>query len=323
LDEKVSGSLTFTDEISNNYVLGYTRTALRAKTTRSILGGSPVTKFFYDEVAVLTAQISLLLEPITNWLYSVVQPASKHRHSIQDLHQSLHNIVSRAAYLSICIRLSPTIFHFVDVSPGTPYDYDDQHNLNSEIYTKSKEAVLEIHRRNLHRWTIERDDAALSVEAFPTDSDKNSREGKRAIEKHNAILDNPPTPPGRVYRAICKIGVWPIINRYKPGSDEDDKVLEQPLHEKNGQRIVQICKSAIVCYYGREDQRGGYERVRHFNRRKRKEFKVKDKSAALKVVKMVGVLGAIAGVLLMKDDPHGMLERLKEFMGDILTGQAS
>lgn len=72
--------------------------------------------------------------------------------------------------------------------------------------------------------------------------------------KFSAIDNNPPTPPGQKYRALTKIGVWPVITRYKAGGDHDD---DSPcpdgslrLSEKDGMRILQISKGAVVNYYG-------------------------------------------------------------------------
>jgi len=47
-----------------------------------------------------------------------------------------------------------------------------------------------------------------------------------------------------------KIGVWPTITRYKPGGDEDDEKgdVGKYLGEKNGLRILEISKAAVVVY---------------------------------------------------------------------------
>lgn len=73
-----------------------------------------------------------------------------------------------------------------------------------------------------------------------------------------ARLDNAaPTPPGQNYRSLTKIAVWPTITRYKPGSAMDDTTLmpDGPLRqsEKDGMRIMQISRGAVVNYYGRID----------------------------------------------------------------------
>src|SRR6266536_1679337 len=59
----------------------------------------------------------------------------------------------------------------------------------------------------------------------------------------------------QTHRTMTKIGVWTVITRYKPGSDKDDEDdmegKTKALVDKDEFRIMEISKSAVVCYYGR------------------------------------------------------------------------
>lgn len=240
------------------YVVGFSRTALRASTVRTILNGHAVTEDFYPSVANLTAQIALLLHPLTSYLYSMPPPTSSSRELplVQDLYQSLHNLVSTAAYLSICIRLSPTIFHFNDLSPRTPYDSEETHSLEPDVWSASKQAVTDAYSSARKAHISARDNAKREIEELK----KKGRSWKlgRAERKLARILEKEPKPPGQSYRARAKIAAWMVISRYKAGSEEDDDE-DGELGDKDGFRVVRVCKSAAVVYYGEE--RRGKERV--------------------------------------------------------------
>jgi hypothetical protein len=226
------------------------------------LNGHPVTENFYPSVANLTAQIALLLHPLTSYLYSTSPPTSSSRELplVQDLYQSLHNLVSTAAYLSICIRLSPTIFHFNDLSPGTLYDSEETHSLEPEVWSASKQAVLDSYSSARKVHISARDNAQREIEEL-----KKKRRGwswklGRAERKLARILEKEPKQPGQSYRARAKIAAWMAISRYKAGSEEDDDDdVGGELGDKAGFRIMRVCKSAAVVYYGEE--RRGRERI--------------------------------------------------------------
>jgi hypothetical protein len=172
---------------------------------------------------------------------------------VQDLYQSLHNLVSTAAYLSICIRLSPTIFHFNDLSPGTVYDSEETHSLEPDVWTQSKQAVTDAYSSARKVHLAARDNASKEIEELKKKGKGRSWKLGRSERKLMKILEKEPKPPGQGYRARTKIAAWMAINRYKAGSEEDDdEDQELGLEEKDGFRIMRVCKSAAVVYYGEE-----------------------------------------------------------------------
>lgn len=237
---------------------GFGRTELRARTARTIIGANPVTEAFYPAVATLTAQIHLMLEPLTTYLYAKPAPVGKKLPLVQDLYQSLHNLVSQAAYLSLCVRMSPTILQFYDTTPGSNWEDKDMYCLETADYTKSKDAEIAAHTQRHIDWfrlyhplseTL-KDLDQLVVDNIVSKTDKVHNDAFTAVARS---LAQQPIAPGRTHRALTKISVWPVITRYKPGGDADDKEPNKPLLEKDGFRIFYIAKAAVLCYYGREN----------------------------------------------------------------------
>ncbi|TVY29964.1 hypothetical protein LHYA1_G001328 [Lachnellula hyalina] len=248
---------------------GYTRTALRAETCRSIIGARAVTENFYEEVAKLNAQVYLLLEPLTSYLYRLEPSDGKTIPGPANQYQSLHNLISSAAYLSLAVRMSPTIFFWVDVSPGTFYDQDDQTSLDNISYTRSKHAVTSAYTIARSQWVAEKQELDDLVADLEMRGQITTRRGTKAKQRQAAMQTQAPRQPTYEYRAMAKMGVWPSIKRFKPGSAADEERENEnprekiPLYMKNGSREYEISKGAVVCYYGkmgrRQDGRVGLE----------------------------------------------------------------
>lgn len=233
-------------------VIGFGRQALRAETARTIMGRNAVTENFYPSVAKLTAQISLLLKPLTDYLYGMQPRLGVPLPTIEDQYQELHNLVSTAAYLSLCTKLSATIFTFNDISPGTHWDDKDQYNLEADLYFQSRKAVFENYEHQRKAWNERLKKLNAEVDALKNAGKEDTRAGDKAPQALAAHQTAIPSDPGRDYRAMCKIGVWPVITRYKPGGDEDDEKGEcsRFVREKDGFRILRLAKGAVVLYYG-------------------------------------------------------------------------
>lgn len=159
---------------------GYKRTALRAHAVRTLIGNYAVTTHFDQNVARISAQLILLLKPLVTYLSQI------HNKHILDstypptdaLVQGIHDIVSRAGYLSICIRHDTSIFSFHYHKPGSAFDPKEHNCADLPYFQSSKENVI--------RDQLSQPKAAQSG--------------------------------SEVYRALTKIGVWPSITRYKSGS---------------------------------------------------------------------------------------------------------
>jgi hypothetical protein len=235
---------------------------------------------------------------------------------ITDQYQALHNLVSKAAYLSLCIRLSPTIFSLNDVNPGTPWDDTDHHSLEDRLYTESKGAVLANFTGKRAIWEHRRVELDAEVNALDAAGKTETRAGHNANTLLAAHLATEPKLSGWDYRPMVKIGVWPVITRYKPGGDEDDEKggCSKYLREKDGFRILQVAKGAVVVYYGWDGKdtdgrlapnpRGEKKRLRVWIKEKEKEKAGgKGMSEAGKVV--AGLGAAVVGVMVVGG--YGML----------------
>jgi hypothetical protein len=194
----------------------------------------------------MTTQISLLLEPLTLYL---LQQHKNHSpcHPFQppaSQFQALHDIVSEAGHLALCIRLSPDIFHFVSERPGEPFNNETQFCLDLKEFTDSKAAVV----------------AAQGVAAKGSktayggsESDFVTSEGSPA-----GTAENAPLYPA--HRALVKIAAWPSIKRYKRGNGVTGG-------EYSGFRIFDICPAGVICYWGVEKR----DRDEEFRKRAERE----------------------------------------------------
>lgn len=282
--------------IANFRLAGFERTALRSNTARTIIGQGAITKNFHKDVTNLTAKVALLLKPLTFFLYSRPPKDGAKNHRVQDQYQALHNIIALAAYLSLCIRLSPTIFYFSNVSPNTPYDEDQQHSVDARGYTKSKEAVVTAYRAaaaayQQKRAELEREIAKLKA-AGKSDTSRVFRKAQAKLDAHIAAQ---PDPPGQMHEALTKIGVWPNISRFKPGTQEDDETAT-PLASRRGCRIFEVSKSAVVCYYGPESRAKraeGRVRLEDFVEQKVKRYGKKERGLGKGVVFATAAAAAV------------------------------
>ncbi|KAI9047837.1 hypothetical protein LZ554_008545 [Drepanopeziza brunnea f. sp. 'monogermtubi'] len=278
---------------------GFQRRIVMSTTVRTVLGANAVTESFYPSVAKLSAQIFLMLQPLTNYLYSLPPPSNRKLPLVADLHQSLHNLVSHAAYLSICIRVSPSITQFVDLQPGVDWDPDDMYSLETEQYTQNKaDAIAAFSKNEWEPWrkrakaakeqvnfleqqqqSLEQQPTQAQLTQQATDQAKRDRANAKAradgtpekqdlspvripepkkLQDARTALDKvtqeKPEVPSWTHRAQTKISVWPVIRRYKAGSDADDKDHAKPLRERDGFRILLIAHGAVVAKYGRKDE---------------------------------------------------------------------
>jgi hypothetical protein len=268
-----------------------------------------VTENFYPSVATLTAQISLLLKPLTDYLYSMPPRKGKPLPKIADQYQALHNLVSTAAYLSLCIRLSPTIFSLNDISPGAHWDDTDQYSLEDGLLALSRDTAIINFKAEEAAWNKRRDELDKEVQALETAGKRETRAGDEASNRQAAHLATQPQMTGWDYRPMAKIGVWPVITRYKPGGDDDDEKggCSKYLMEKDGFRIWQIGKGAVVLYYGwygkqRPNPRGEKVRLREWIREKG-EVGGKVLNETQKAV--AGLGAAVVGIMMVGG--YGML----------------
>ncbi|RFU26629.1 hypothetical protein B7463_g9690, partial [Scytalidium lignicola] len=130
---------------------GFHRTFVRSHMIRTMMDqrDSVVTKNFESEVCRLTAQIYLLFEPLTRYLHSTTALKKEAIPRLEDHWQDLHDLVANTAFLSICIRSSADIFHFIQASPGETCDPEYFMLLDKEVLQKSKSAALAAHKAKM------------------------------------------------------------------------------------------------------------------------------------------------------------------------------
>jgi len=303
---------------------GFSRNAVRSHMVRTIVGKGPVTKYFHPEVAQLTAQVALLFNPLSDFLYRRPPTDGRANPQMADQYQALHNIISTAAYLSICIRLSPTIFYFTALAPNTPYDPADQHSLESLLYTHSKAAVLHSRTVALSLFQNRTSHLTTTLARLQTAGHRpTSRIYRRAQAALDSHLRTQPQPLSRTHRALVKIAIWPAIRRFKPGSSQDER-LNIPLETRDGFRIFDVGKAAAVFYYGMENRREalkGRTSLEVLARMKKRRYGEREPGVGRGVVLFAAAAAAaaVAGIPAALVYGEGFRRVAEEYLGGVFA----
>lgn len=233
------------------YSVGYSRQELRCKSIRTLMGGASLTPNFHKDCTNLTAQVLLLLMPLFNYLTLLPARPETVVPKATALYQSLHNILSSAAYLSICIRISPTIMHTVSLIPGTAYKPEEHTSIFQNSWTLSKTIVQNNWQRDGEELEAERARAEGYVLGYKNagvgriESNAGLRALRRLQDVQKKLADH--KPPGYTHQASVKIAIWPITKRYwagnsKPGGDMD------------GQSVFDVTTAGAIFYYKEKDR---------------------------------------------------------------------
>lgn len=166
-----------------------------------------------------------------------------------DLYQHLHNIIASAAYLSICIRVSPTILHIAHLVPGTPYLPDEHTSVHEGSWTLSKVVVQENWKKEHARLELERAQAEGYKDGYKRAGRLDSKSGQQAISRYETAQQDFANhkPPGYTHRACVKIAVWPITRRYWAGNGK-------PGGEWDGQSVYTVTNAGAVFYQKNTDR---------------------------------------------------------------------
>ncbi|KAB8304278.1 hypothetical protein EYC80_003690 [Monilinia laxa] len=266
---------------------GYSRQQLRSRSIRTLLGGASLTPNFHADCSMLTAQVMLLFAPLFNYL--TLPPASRTDIPLPTaLHQSLHNIISSAAYLSICARISPTIIHLSHLVPGTPYSPEEHTSMMQASWSLSKTLIQ-------GNWT--RDHALLETQRAEAEGYQfgyehakrlDSKAGRLAVQRLEAVQNRLAMhrPPWYTHRASVKIAVWPVTRRYWAGSGK-------PGGDMDGQSIFNITNAGAIFYFKEADR--PIESLFDFVARKKKASRARSQRAR----DVLGILGFLAlGIIL-------------------------
>ena len=77
-------------------------------------------------------------------------------------------------------------------------------------------------------------------------------------QRQVTALGQGPLLPVQTHRAMVKIGVWPGIRRFKAGSAKEEIEGQRMfLRDRDGFRIYDVSKAAIVCYFGPQTRKVG------------------------------------------------------------------
>ncbi|TGO11097.1 hypothetical protein BTUL_0117g00130 [Botrytis tulipae] len=230
---------------------GYSRQELRHRSIRTLLGGASLTPNFHKDCTQLTAQVLLLFMPLFNYLTLLPAGPETVTPKATALYQALHNIFSSAAYLSICIRISPTIIHTVSLLPGTAYKPDEHTSILQKSWTLSKTVVQNNWNRDHEALEIERAEAEGYVIGYRNAGDRRleSNAGLRALRRlqdvQKKLADH--NPPGFTHEAAVKIAIWPVTKRYWAGSSK-------PGGDMDGQSVFDVTNAGAVFYYKEKDK---------------------------------------------------------------------
>lgn len=230
---------------------GYSRQQLRSKSIRTLLGGASVTPNFHKDCMTLTAQIILLLGPLFDYLCLLPAPPNTAIPQSTTLYQSLHNIISSAAYISLCTRISPTIMHITSLVPGGFYDPEEHTSILQPSWTLSKNIIQTTWTRDHELMEAERAQAEGYTMGYENagPARQQSKAGmlalQRFLEAQKKLAEH--KPPGYTHQASVKIAVWPFTRRYwagnsKPGGDMD------------GQSVFNVTGAGAVFYYKELDK---------------------------------------------------------------------
>ncbi|CAG8955719.1 hypothetical protein HYFRA_00010985 [Hymenoscyphus fraxineus] len=165
-------------------------------------------------------------------------------------YQGLHDIISDAAYLSLCIRLSPTIFWWEETRPGTLFTAEEHTNVDAVNWQESKNAQLTLHVKDITSWRTRKEKALSAVRKKLAEGKIYSHNGFSKVEQLENIKALRPAFATDAFRAKVKIAVWPAIKRFKEGHWKEEGT-SLPAWEKRGMREIPMSTSLVLCYYGR------------------------------------------------------------------------
>ncbi|KAK3694856.1 hypothetical protein B0T22DRAFT_533829 [Podospora appendiculata] len=244
---------------------GYHRTALRSRSVRVLMAGDTLTPFFWDDVDLLTMQLTRLLLPLIELLDEHF--AASRDQSLRNIYQDLHHIVAEAAYLSIAIRWSKNIWRFSTPLPGQPWDMDQAH-VDDSIYEFSKKQVTRQDELDEKKWTEDQKHAKARQDASASPGGVFKRlsyplraasamvgkgltwSGLRALPGYRheppAVVGDFWYPPSRI--AKVQIVLWPMLQRYVTvGELGDNPAAEAP----EGETITTVFHAQVVYYVGK------------------------------------------------------------------------
>lgn len=170
------------------------------------------------------------------------QDTSREWTSVAQVHQELHNIIAQAAYISVCMAWSKSIFRFTFPETGQLWELEFD-NYDDLVYQRSKDRAEAYDRAQIEK---ERRAAAqrAAEEAAAGAAAGQGQENPPVVQAVNDYLQ----PPLRAARV--KIVLWPLVERFAPLSDAAG------YGAIGGDKISRLLPAQVVYYAGREDAAG-------------------------------------------------------------------
>ena len=210
---------------------------MRADSVRAVLCEDLLPPLFWRRVDELSLQLMTLLLPAIKLLDGCF--AASRAASLRAVHQEVHHIVAEAAYLSVGMRWSKTIFRLRTPLPGETNDGREQQHVDARVWDQSDAAA-------------KREDQALEAAWRAEQAAKPTQD--------RAAGDAAFFPPSRI--AKVQIVAWPSLQRFAAGSLDGNlperkgkgkgkgKAGSKP-RVRDGEYRSWLFKAAVVYYSGR------------------------------------------------------------------------
>ena len=212
---------------------------MRADSVRAVLCEDLLPPLFWQRVDELSLQLMTLLLPAIKLLDRCF--TASRAASLRAIHQEVHHIVAEAAYLSVGMRWSKTIFRLRTPLPGETNDGREQQHVDGHVWDQSEAAAKQEDQELEAAWRAEQT-------AKPT--------GEQADDATAFFL------PSRI--AKVQIVAWPSLQRFAPGSPDGNlperkgkskgksksKAVNRP-RIRHGEYRSWLFKAAVVYYSGR------------------------------------------------------------------------
>lgn len=239
---------------------GYRRKARRSETAKMALRGMFVPSEFWGEVDKLTWRACLIFEPLINLLDLYRAQTNDHQTDLRHFHQELHMIFQLAAFMQVCMAVSPSVFHHLSATPGARMDYPIEQQAEVALYRDSKEvnetldAQWEEAQDMLAKGqTVSAADVKKFNDMYPMPLPGGTGGSTLTKAQYDQAIRT-----GRHHRlrgARIKLAVFPMLKRYKPENrgvpvDPSKPPTAANWHQVEGQRISDIFRCTVVYYQG-------------------------------------------------------------------------
>lgn len=227
------------------------------------MDGNAVTRYFHRDVEELAFQFFDLFEPISTYLQTYIDEHPDQELSLperSDRFTDVYNMVSCAAWLSICVRLHPEPIIIQLPDHGDVFDADIHECVNFDEYCERKAKVLEYRFNESGKQLSEiAESEEQALRAIGEEYDRKFLQSgdhtTRTAEDREGYIH---THKWKFYKwkganlrdneffkereSLIKTVVWPSINIYKQGDGKRGG-------EHNGLRIYAIQKSQVACHW--------------------------------------------------------------------------